>query len=92
MSGRIETTDSRKDKTSKWSKNESFGIKESGVDIGKDSQGGGGGTTDYRDLENKPLINGRTLVGDKDSEDDLGIPDSEPLTYIQLKSLVDKLN
>lgn len=92
MSGRIETYDSGKDVTSKWSKNERFSIKESGVDIGKDSQGGGGGTTDYRDLENKPLINGRTLIGDKDSEDDLGIPEAKPLDYVQLQSLVDILN
>lgn len=92
MSGRIETYDSEKDGASKWSKNEAFKIRSAGVDIEKDYQGGGGGTNDYRDLENKPLINGRTLVGDKGSEDDLGIPDSEPLTYIQLKSLADKLN
>ena len=91
MSGRIETVNSRKDQTSKYSKNESFGIKDSGVDIGKDSQGGSG-TNDYRDLKNLPLINGRTLIGDKDSEEDLGIVDSEPLTYNQLKSLADKLN
>ena len=91
MSGRIETYDSKKESVSKWSKNNSFKVRETGVDIEKDYSGGGG-TTDYRDLENKPLINGRTLVGDKDSEDDLGIPDSEPLTYIQLKSLADKLN
>ena len=92
MSGRIETYDSRKDDSSRWSKNESFAIKEAGVDIGEDSQGGGGGTTDYRDLENKPLINGRTLIGDKDSEDDLGIPEAKPLDYAQLQSLVDILN
>ena len=92
MSGRIETYDSGKDSTSKWSKNEKFSIKESGVDIGKDSQGGGGGTTDYRDLENKPRINGRTLIGDKDSEDDLDIPNSEPLTHTQLTSLMGKLD
>lgn len=91
MSGRIEMYDSEKEPTSKWSKNESFKIRESGVDIGKDSQGGSG-TADYRELENKPLINGRTLIGDKDSEEDLGIIDSEPLTYNQLKSLTDKLN
>ena len=92
MSGRIEMYDSEKEETSKWSKNEAFKIRSAGVDIGNDSQGGGGGTTDYRDLENKPLINGYTLVGDKDSEEDLGITDSEPLTYTQLKSLADKLN
>lgn len=92
MAGRIEIYDDRKEPTSKWSRNERFTIKESGVDIGKDSQGGGGGTTDYRDLENKPLINGYTLVGDKDSEEDLGIPDAKPLDHTQLQSLVDILH
>ena len=91
MSGRIEIYNDRKEHTSKWSRNERFTLKESGVDIGKDSNGGGG-TNDYNALENKPMINGYQLVGDKDSEDDLGIPDSESLTYIQLKSLADKLN
>lgn len=92
MSGRIEMYDSEKEETSKWSKNEAFKVRSAGVDIEKDYQGGGGGTNDYRKLENLPLINGRTLIGDKDSEEDLGITDSEPLTYIQLKSLTDKLN
>jgi hypothetical protein len=92
MSGRIEMYDSEKEETSKWSKNEAFKVRSAGVDIGNDSQGGGGGTNDYRDLKNLPLINGRTLIGNKDSEEDLGIVDSEPLTYIQLKSLADKLN
>lgn len=91
MSGRIETYDSRKDPTSKLSKNGSFIVKESGVDIGKDSQGGSG-TKDYRELENKPLINGHTLIGDKDSEGDLDIPEAKPLDYTQLQSLVDRLN
>lgn len=30
-----------------------------------DSQGGGGGTSDYTDLTNKPQINGNTLTGNK---------------------------
>ena len=92
MSGRIEIYDSKKEQISKWSKNKSFKVREAGVDIGKDESGGGGGTTDYRDLENKPLINGYTLIGDKDSEEDLGIPEAEPLDHIQLQSLVDRLN
>lgn len=92
MSNRIEVYDSEKNQTSKYSKNKSFKVRSAGVDIGKDEQGGGGGTDDYRDLKNLPLINGHTLIGDKDSEDDLGIPYSEPLTYIQLQSLADKLN
>lgn len=43
-----------------------------GKEIEKQS-GGGGGTTNYGDLENKPQINGVTLNGDKSLED-LGIP------------------
>ena len=31
--------------------------------------GGGGGTTDYEDLSNKPSINGHTLEGDSDTSD-----------------------
>lgn len=31
--------------------------------------GGGGGTTDYNDLSNKPSINGHTLQGDSDTSD-----------------------
>lgn len=92
MSGRIEIINSRKELTNKWSKNERFSLKESGVDIGKDSQGGGGGTTDYNALENKPRINGNQLIGDKDSEVDLGIPEAEPLTNNQFNSLLAILN
>ena len=33
------------------------------------SGGGGGGTTDYEDLSNKPSINGHTLEGDSDTAD-----------------------
>ena len=35
---------------------------------------GGGGTSDYADLDNKPSINGVTLTGDKTSEDLLILP------------------
>lgn len=91
MSGRIEMYDSEKEETSKWSKNEAFKVRSAGVDIEKDYQGGGGGTNDYRNLENLPLINGRTLIGDKDSEEDLGIPEAKPLDHTQLQSLVDIL-
>lgn len=31
--------------------------------------GGGGGTTDYNQLSNKPSLNGRTLAGDLTSKD-----------------------
>lgn len=37
-----------------------------------DLEGGSGGTTDYNNLDNKPSINGVTLVGNKTTED-LGI-------------------
>lgn len=63
MSGRIETIYSRKDKTSKWSQNGSFNVKESGVDIGKDPAEKK--AENYAELINKPQINGITLVGNK---------------------------
>ena len=40
------------------------------------SGGGGGGTSDYTELENKPEINGVTLAGDK-SASDLGLVGAE---------------
>lgn len=49
------------------------------------SSGGGGtgtGTNDYRNLSNKPSINGVTLQGDKSLED-LGIVQQEDYTIIQ---------
>ena len=39
-------------------------------------EGGGGGTTDYNELENKPSINGNTLIGDQTSQD-LGLAEWE---------------
>lgn len=42
------------------------------VNFKKWSGGGTGGTSDYRDLENKPSINGKVLIGNKSSAD-LGI-------------------
>lgn len=40
------------------------------LDFGwKTIQGGGGGTTDYNELGNKPSINGVTLMGNKTTED-----------------------
>lgn len=44
--------------------------------------GGGGGTTNYTDLENKPQINGVTLVGNKSSAE-LKLPYAET-SYIEL--------
>ena len=41
----------------------------------KANSGGGGGTTDYADLSNKPQINNVTLSGDK-SASDLGLQDA----------------
>ena len=38
------------------------------------AHGGGGGTSDYDDLSDKPQINGNTLTGNKTSEN-LGIHD-----------------
>lgn len=40
------------------------------------NQGGGGGTTDYNQLTNKPSINGQELVGDMTSQD-LGLGEWE---------------
>lgn len=37
-------------------------------------QGGGGGTSDYDELENRPAVNGHTLTGDQ-SGTDLGLVD-----------------
>lgn len=53
-----------------------------GIDIpsyllGTKSGGGGGGTSDYNSLSNKPTINGVTLEGTMSSSD-LNIP---PITY-----------
>lgn len=87
MSGRIEMYDEGKEMTSKWSRNSKMSVKESGVDIGKDSEGGGG-TTDYNALENKPRINGHQLIGDKRSEADLDIPEADPLTSNQFNTLM----
>lgn len=45
------------------------------------------GSTDYEQLENKPAINGHTLIGDQTSED-LGIQVVEALTTEQLTTLL----
>ena len=67
-------------------KSEGYAVGEqNGVPVGSDSiyyennakwyseHGGGGGTHNYEELENKPSINNVTLVGDK-SLSDLGVP------------------
>ena len=43
MSIRIETLARQTESEYKYSKNQTIGVKESGVDIGSDNQGGGGG-------------------------------------------------
>ena len=50
--------------------------------------GGGGGTSDYNALSNRPKINGTTLAGDK-SADDLSLMDQNgSLTPQQLNDLL----
>lgn len=43
-------------------------------------EGGGGGTSDYEELENLPSINGNTIIGNK-SSNDLGIKETLKVTY-----------
>ena len=59
-----------------------------GVAYGKGS-GGGGGTTDYNDLDNKPRINGVTLSGAKTSDDLDLVGEDDNLTPAQINSLLD---
>ena len=53
---------------------------------------GGGGTTDYEELENKPSINGTELIGDQ-TGDDLGLVDAETLNdnYYDIDAVDDLL-
>ncbi len=48
---------------------------------------GGGGTSDYTDLTNKPKINGVTLAGNK-SLSDLGIVEATALTNAQIDTIM----
>lgn len=48
---------------------------------------GGGGTSDYTDLANKPKINNVTLAGNK-SLSDLGIVDATELTNAQIDTIM----
>lgn len=57
---------------------------EQGKWINGTASGGGGGTSDYTDLTNKPRINGVTLSGDR-SLADIGI---NTLTQEQLSTLL----
>ena len=41
---------------------------------------------DYEKLENKPQINGVTLIGNKSSEE-IGIEETEPLTNLEIEAL-----
>ena len=54
--------------------------------------GGSGGTTDYEELDNKPKINGVTLVGDKSSQDlHINECECEELTEEQMTALINIL-
>ena len=54
--------------------------------------GGEGGTTDYEELDNKPKINGVTLVGDKSSQDlHINECECEELTEEQMTALINIL-
>lgn len=55
-------------------------------------QGGGGGTTDYNDLQNKPQINEVTLSGNKDASDLLLLSNEDDLSAEQLTALKALLN
>jgi len=59
MSGRIEVYDSKKEQTSKWSQNESFSVREAGVDIGKDGGGQGGSNVSVDQV----VTSGREVAG-----------------------------
>lgn len=47
-----------------------------------DGQSGGGGTSDYSDLTNKPQINGETLTGNKTASD-LGLAEADEITDLE---------
>lgn len=51
-----------------------------------DGQGGGGGTSDYEDLYNKPAINGTELIGDL-SAADLGLATPEDIPSVPVQSV-----
>lgn len=53
---------------------------------------GGGGTTDYNDLQNKPQINEVTLSGNKDASDLLLLSNEDDLSAEQLTALKALLN
>ena len=55
-------------------------------------QGGGGGTTDYNDLSNKPQINEVTLSGNKDASDLALLSNEDDLSAEQLTALKALLN
>lgn len=56
-----------------------------------DESGGGSGTTDYRDLENKPSIENITLSGNK-SASDLGLAKTSDLSDFITKAVDDLIN
>lgn len=54
--------------------------------------GGGGVGGDYSQLDNLPKVNDVTLLGNLDSEEDLGIDKIDPLTNAQMSTLLAVLN
>lgn len=61
-------------------------IKIVGVRFG--GSGGGGGTSDYSQLQNKPQINGVTLTGDKTASDLDLVDEDDELTTAQMSALI----
>ena len=49
--------------------------------------GGGGGTSDYNALNNRPKINGTTLSGDKSADDLDLMAEGDALTNDQMSAL-----
>ena len=50
--------------------------------------GGGGGTSDYNALNNRPKINGTTLSGDKSADDLELVAEGDALTTDQMSALL----
>lgn len=65
MSGRIETYDSRKEQTSKWSQNEAFSVREAGVDIGKSAGQGGSNVSVDQVVTSGREVAGVTVDGER---------------------------
>ena len=61
-----------------------------GIAYGKGS-GGGGGTSDYTDLSNKPRINNVTLSGNKTADDLDLLDENDDLDTTQINTLLNLL-